>query len=120
MKLYQFKYTSKKGPHTSKKSLLWLVLMIIIILKSKMQYMYTYMYSLNSITCVSLTDVDKSLTPPNTIIQLVVGVTFHTERECRHLSITVSGILPYIILNLCDRKFINTYQLLPSSFINIK
>ena len=34
-------------------------------------------YSLSSSTLVSLTDPS----PPNTIIQLVVGVTLHTERE---------------------------------------
>ena len=33
-------------------------------------------YSLSSSTLVSLTN-----SPPNTIIQLVVGVTLHTERE---------------------------------------
>ena len=49
-------------------------------------------YSLSSSTLVSLTDPP---TPPNTIIQLVVGVTLHTERECRYLPVTVSGILNY-------------------------
>ena len=47
-------------------------------------------YSLSSSTLVSLTN-----SPPNTIIQLVVGVTLHTERECRYLQVTVSGILNY-------------------------
>ena len=37
-------------------------------------------YSLSSSTLVSLTN-SPSLPPPNTIIQLVVGVTLHTERE---------------------------------------
>ena len=37
-------------------------------------------YSLSSSTLVSLTD-PSSLIPPNTIVQLVVGVTLHTERE---------------------------------------
>ena len=41
------------------------------------QYICIYMYSLSSITAVSLYDVN----PPNTIIQLVVGVTLHNERE---------------------------------------
>ena len=50
-------------------------------------------YSLSSSTLVSLTNTP--LTPPNTIIQLVVGVTLHTERECLHLLVTVSGILNY-------------------------
>ena len=53
-------------------------------------------YSLSSSTLVSLTgSPPKLLTPPNTIIQLVVGVTLHTERECRYLLVTVSGILNY-------------------------
>ena len=47
-------------------------------------------YSLSSSTLVSLTN-----TPPNTIIQLVVGVTLHTERECRYLPVTVCDILNY-------------------------
>ena len=51
-------------------------------------------YSLSSSTLVSLTD-SPSLHPPNTIIQLVVGVTLHTERECRYLPVTASGILNY-------------------------
>ena len=51
-------------------------------------------YSLSSNTLVSLID-SIPLTPPNTIIQLVVGVTLHTERECQHLPVTVSGILNY-------------------------
>ena len=39
-------------------------------------------YSLSSSTLVSLIDsIPSSLSPPNTIIQLVVGVTLHTERE---------------------------------------
>ena len=52
------------------------------------------MYSLSSITAGSLI-VKKSLVPPNTIIQLVVGVTLQTERECRYLLVTLSGILTY-------------------------
>ena len=38
-------------------------------------------YSLSSSTLVSLIDSPTFLHPPNTIIQLVVGVTLHTERE---------------------------------------
>ena len=45
------------------------------------QYICIYMYSLSSITAVSLIVVKLSLFPPNTIIQLVVGVTLQTERE---------------------------------------
>ena len=53
-------------------------------------------YSLSSSTLVSLTDpISPFLRPPNTIIQLVVGVTLHTERECRYLLVTASGILNY-------------------------
>ena len=53
-------------------------------------------YSLSSSTLVSLTNfTPPSLLPPNTIIQLVVGVTLHTEIECRFLLVTVSGILHY-------------------------
>ena len=52
-------------------------------------------YSLSSSTLVSLTDPPNPLTPPNTIIQLVVGVTLHTERECQYLPVTASGILNY-------------------------
>ena len=54
-------------------------------------------YSLSSSTLVvSLTNTPPTpLDPPNTIIQLVVGVTLHTERECQHLPVTVSGILNY-------------------------
>ena len=37
-------------------------------------------YSLSLSTLVSLTH-PSPLNPPNTIIQLVVGVTLHTERE---------------------------------------
>ena len=54
-----------------------------------------YNYSRNSCTLVSLTDPSPPLIPPNTIIQLVVGVTLHTERECQRLPVTVSGILNY-------------------------
>ena len=58
------------------------------------------MYLLSSITRVS---VYTSL-PPNTIIQLVVGVTLHTEREYQNLPLTVSGILNYriktVIINI--------------------
>ena len=46
-----------------------------------------YMYLLSSITCVSPT--------PNTSIKLVVGVTFQTEKECQHLTETVTGISTY-------------------------
>ena len=60
-----------------------------------------YMYLLSSITAVSLYDV----LPPNSIIQLVVGVTLHTERECKRLLVTLTGGLIYkikmIIINLC-------------------
>ena len=59
-----------------------------------------YMYLLSSITCVSV----YTPPPPNTIIQLVVGVTLHTEREYLYLSMTVSGILNYkiktVIINI--------------------
>ena len=44
------------------------------------QYICIYMYSLSSITAGSLI-VEESLHPPNTIIQLVVGVTLQSERE---------------------------------------
>ena len=47
----------------------------------KAMYILTVMYcnySLSSSTLVSLTNPPS---PPNTIIQLVVGVTLHTERE---------------------------------------
>ena len=49
------------------------------------------MYSLSSITAVSVYDEP----PPNTIIQLLVGVTLQTERECQNLLVTLSGILTY-------------------------
>ena len=52
-------------------------------------------YSLSSSTLVLLTNSPNLLSPPNTIIQLVVGVTLHTERECQYLLVTVSGILNY-------------------------
>ena len=59
------------------------------------------MYLLSSITAVSLYDVH----PPNSIIQLVVGVILHTERECQRLLVTLTGRLIYkikmIIINLC-------------------
>ena len=59
------------------------------------------MYLLSSITAVSVYDVS----PPNSIIQLVVGVTLHTERECQSLLVTLTGRLIYkikmIIINLC-------------------
>ena len=58
------------------------------------------MYLLSSITRVSV----YCPVPPNTIIQLVVGVILHTERECQNLSLTVSGILNYriktVIINI--------------------
>ena len=58
------------------------------------------MYLLSSITAVSVYRVF----PPNSIIQLVVGVTLHTERECQYLLVTLSGRLIYkikmIIINL--------------------
>ena len=44
------------------------------------QYICIYMYSLSSITAVSLIS-EMPLFPPNTIIKLVVGVTLQTERE---------------------------------------
>ena len=53
------------------------------------------MYSLSSITAGSLIIDEYSLFPPNTIIQLVVGVTLQTERECEYLSVTFSGIITY-------------------------
>ena len=52
-------------------------------------------YSLSSSTLVSLINPTPFLSPPNIIIQLVVGVTLHTERECQHLPVTASGILNY-------------------------
>ena len=59
------------------------------------------MYLLSSITAVSVYDVN----PPNSIIQLVVGVTLHTERECQYLLVILPGRLIYkikmIIINLC-------------------
>ena len=61
------------------------------------------MYLLSSITAVSPIVV-KFLCPPNSIMQLVVGVTLHTERECKCLCVTLSGRLIYkikmIIINL--------------------
>ena len=57
-----------------------------------------YMYSLISINLVSLSD-EPYLIPPNSIIQLVVGVSLQTERECQYLLVTLSGILVYIIKN---------------------
>ena len=45
------------------------------------QYICIYMYSLSSITAVSLIVFEIPLHPPNTIIQLVVGVTLQSERE---------------------------------------
>ena len=54
-----------------------------------------YMYLLSSITRVPV--YNAPCPPPNTIIQLVVGVTLHTEREYQHLLVTVSGILSYRI-----------------------
>ena len=53
------------------------------------------MYLLSSITAVSPIVVEKSLFPPNSIIQLVVGVTLHTEREWQYLLVTFSGRLIY-------------------------
>ena len=49
------------------------------------------MYLLSSITAVSVNDV----LPPNSIIQLVVGVTLHTEREYQYLLVTLTGRLIY-------------------------
>ena len=57
-----------------------------------------YMYSLISINLVSLRN-ELRLNPPNSIIQLVVGVSLQTERECQYLLVTLSGILVYIIKN---------------------
>ena len=65
------------------------------------------MYSLSSITAVSLYDVF----PPNTIIQLVVGVTLKTERECQHLLVTLSGISNYKRRNII---IILSYYFVPS------
>ena len=67
-------------------------------------------YSLSSSTLVSLTHPSTPLNPPNTIIQLVVGVTLHTERECLHLLVTVSVILNYykiIIKQVNDNQYDN-------------
>ena len=63
------------------------------------QYICIYMYSLSSITAVSLYGVP----PPNTIIQLVVGVTLQTERELSYLLVTFFRILTYknITINFC-------------------
>ena len=58
-----------------------------------------YMYSLISINLVSLRNEPIYLDPPNSIIQLVVGVSLQTERECQYLLVTLSGILVYIIKN---------------------
>ena len=58
-----------------------------------------YMYSLISINLVSLRYDESYLDPPNSIIQLVVGVSLKTERECPYLSVKLSGILVYIIKN---------------------
>ena len=58
-----------------------------------------YMYSLISINLISLTNEPSSLVPPNSIIQLVVGVSLQTERECQYLLVTLCGILVYIIKN---------------------
>ena len=59
------------------------------------------MYLLSSITAVSVYDVP----PPNSIIQLVLGVTLHTEKECQYLLVILTGRLIYkikmIIMNLC-------------------
>ena len=67
------------------------------------------MYLLSSITAVSPI-FDKSLSPPNSIIQLVVGVTLHTERECQYLLVTLTGRLIYkikmIIINLCMTHYL--------------
>ena len=59
-----------------------------------------FSFSLSSSTLVLLNNVSSNellnlLIPPNAIIQLVVGVTLHTERECHCLPVTVSGILNY-------------------------
>ena len=48
------------------------------------------MYSLSSITLVSLRVICPFI-PPNSIIQFAVGVTFHTERECQNLLVIMSG-----------------------------
>ena len=58
-----------------------------------------YMYSLISINLVSLMNELSPLHPPNSINQLVVGVSLQTERECQYLLVTLSGILVYIIKN---------------------
>ena len=58
-----------------------------------------YMYSLISINLVSLRNEAPYPSPPNLIIQLVVGVSLQTERECQYLLVTLSGILVYIIKN---------------------
>ena len=65
---------------------------------------YCLLYLLSSITAVSPI-VETFLVPPNSIIQLVVGVTLHNERECKCLLVTLTGRLIYkikmIIINLC-------------------
>ena len=55
------------------------ILSLLIIITYSIHIVSTtvYMYLLSSITAVSVCDVN----PPNSIIQLVVGVTLHTERE---------------------------------------
>ena len=56
------------------------ILSLLIIITYSIHIVSTtvYMYLLSSITAVSLYDAPA---PPNSIIQLVVGVTLHTERE---------------------------------------
>ena len=55
------------------------ILSLLIIITYSIHIVSTtvYMYLLSSITAVSVYNV----LPPNSIIQLVVGVTLHTERE---------------------------------------
>ena len=55
----------------------------------------TVMYCNYSLSSSTLVRPSPPLSPPNTIIQLVVGVTLHTERECQYLLVTASGILNY-------------------------
>ena len=76
-----------------------IILLIIITYSIHIVSTTVYMYLLSSITAVSVYDV----LPPNSIIQLVVGVTLHNERECQYLLVTLTGRLIYkikMIINL--------------------
>ena len=53
-------------------------------------------YLLSSSTVVSLRlDPNILVLPPNSTTHIVVGDTFHTEREWSHLLVTDSGIVSY-------------------------